>query len=62
MQIFQFIAIQRAALLKRLLQKTLNQKSVIILDLEDTLTDFDKKKAISLKEWGERRAFKLFYF
>jgi citrate lyase beta subunit len=59
MQVFQFISIHKAALLKRLLKKTLNQDNIIILDLEDSLSDFDEKKSISLKEWGRSELFKL---
>jgi len=48
----QYISIQRAPLLVRLLQKTLRQESMIIFDLEDTLSDLDVKKAKRIKAWG----------
>ncbi|MBI5345841.1 MAG: hypothetical protein HZB76_01680 [Chlamydiae bacterium] len=52
MQIIQFMAIQRAPLLYRLLKQALCQECIIILDLEDTLRDIDTKKTKSLKAWG----------
>jgi citrate lyase beta subunit len=58
MQIFQFMSIQKAPLLYRLLKKTISQDCIVILDLEDTLGNLDKKKSKSLKAWGRRELIK----
>jgi len=52
MQVIQYMSIQKMPLLYRLLQKTLCQESMIIFDLEDSLSDRDIKKAKRLKSWG----------
>ena len=52
MLVMQYMSIQKVPLLYRLLQKTVHQESMIIFDLEDTLSDLDKKKAGPLKAWG----------
>ncbi len=52
MLIMQYMSIQKGPLLYRLLQKTLCQESMIILDLEDTLSDLDLEKAKRIKAWG----------
>lgn len=50
--IIQYMSIQRGPLLYRLLQKTLCQESMIIFDLEDSLSDIDVKQAKRIKSWG----------
>lgn len=52
MLIMQYMSIQQGSLMTRLLQKALRLKSVIIFDLEDTLSDLDPKKSRSVKAWG----------
>lgn len=61
MQIFQFMSIQRCSLLKRLLNKALSQDCIIVLDLEDTLSDIDIKKSKAIKEWGRSELSKFAY-
>jgi citrate lyase beta subunit len=57
-RIFQFMSIHESALLKRLLTKTLKQDCTIVIDLEDTLDDFDRRKSKSIKEWGRKELIK----
>ena len=54
MQVMQYMSIHRGPLLLRLLQKMLRQESMIVLDLEATLSAIDQEKAQSLKAWGRR--------
>lgn len=60
MEIFQFMAIQKEKLFNRLLKKALSHESIIVLDLEDTLSDFDVERSKHLKKWGRIELKKIF--
>lgn len=59
MDILQFMAIQRADLLKRLVQKAKSVSSLLVFDLEDTLYDFDDDQTNNIKAWGRLELIKL---
>ncbi|MCK4934790.1 MAG: hypothetical protein KAR79_04305 [Simkaniaceae bacterium] len=52
MQIIQFMSIHKIPLMRRLLIQAMEQKSLIILDLEDTLRGQSKHATKIMKKWG----------
>ncbi len=52
MNFMQFLSLQRAELLDRLVRKAVKYDSTLIFDLEDTLYDIEGVKTSEIKAWG----------